>query len=184
VARGVSMSGPAREIVDGYLSGIDLDTYLNEIGVHHVRRRLRAMSRANPAIDEHEFVRPHREMDVTSYGDDSPQRLVMSPGLSVRVEDEADGRETKILAAFLLIQGLKMRLDGEERAFADLSRKYRKLDAQNDQKSADLLVLYDRMGKKARATFATKHPDVAKRCEELDDERERERRADSYYNDW
>jgi hypothetical protein len=129
-------------------------------------------------------VRDHREVDVTSYGDAYPQTLVVSPGLHVEVADTPDLRETKVFAMGLLIDGLEMQLDGEKRTFADLSRKYRKLDAVNDQKSADLLVLYDRMGKKARATFAAKHPDVAKRLEELDDERERERRADSYYNDW
>jgi hypothetical protein len=178
----MNMDGSAREIVDGYLSGIDLDTYLNEIGVHHVQRGMRAMSSA--IVVDHEFVRQHREVDVTSYGDTYRQTMVVSPGLSVKVADVGDSRETKILAAFLLIQGLKMQLDGEKRAFTALSARYSAVLAQNDQQSADLLVLYDRMGKKARTTFAAKHPDVAKRLEELDDERERERRADSYCNDW
>jgi hypothetical protein len=177
------MDGSAREIVDDYLSGIDLDTYLNEIGVSYALRSTHALP-SSPVVKEHQFVRPHREVDVTSYGDTYRQTMVASPGLDVRVTDGPDGRETKILAAFLLIQGLMMRLDGEKRAFTALSARYSAVLAQNDQRAADLLVLYDRMGKKARTTFAAKHPDVAKRLEELDDERERERRADSYCNDW
>jgi uncharacterized coiled-coil protein SlyX len=183
------MDGPARELNEGYLARIDLDTFLNGIGIYRATQRHRLGPGPGPAIVENVFVRDHREVDVTSYGDAYPQTLVVSPGLHVEVADTPDLRETKIFAMGLLIDGLEMRLDGEERAFADLSRKYRELDAENDRKSADLLVLYDRMGKRAKKTFAAKHPDVAKRLEELDDERERERRADSYYadsyyNDW
>jgi hypothetical protein len=148
------------------LERIDLDNYLNEIGVEHsVQRQVQSHPHPTKMTVTHIFHRPQREIDVTIFGDAFPQSVVTSPGLHAELEDTDDGRETKVAATFLLIEGLRM-----------LHTQYRR----DEQQKADLLTFWDRMGRKVRRTFAAKNPEVAKRCEELVREREAERRSDSY----
>jgi hypothetical protein len=163
------------------LERIDLDNYLNEIGVEHsVQRQVQSHPHPTKMTVTHTFDRPQREIDVTIFGDAFPQSVVTSPGLHAELEDTDDGRETKVAATFLLIEGLRMQAEATNRAYAEQGRKLHTQYRRDEQQKADLLTFWDRMGRKVRRTFAAKNPEVAERCEELVREREAKRRADSY----
>jgi hypothetical protein len=183
VRMGATITGRAREISGEWLKGIDLDSYLNEIGCYHAVRRAQALMDQSLAVT-HVFERGHREMDTTTYGDSYKRSTVTTPGLYVELEDGPDARETKIVATMLLVEWLRKRLAAEQRGGAALNKELNKERGWRRRREADLLVFWDRMGKKARKTFATANPEVAERCEELEREREEERYTDYLEGYW
>jgi hypothetical protein len=170
------MNGRAGEFVQQMLPMYVTEEALGKVGVHRIEER-NHFRPDGPVTKETRFYRPHREVDVTSYGDLYNQTMVVSPGLDVRVT--GDQGEVDMLALLLIHQGILNQLDSETKALALAHKETTKEMKKVSERESALLSMWDGFGKKRRANLMASDPKVAALCEKLEEEREHERRMDA-----
>jgi hypothetical protein len=178
----MSYSGSGEKMIEEMMpNDDDFDQQLAGIGVHR-EVKYASPHASGPTNFQTRYTRPHRSVDVTSYGDTSPQEIVTSPGLNVAFEGTK--RDGKIIGMIFLAEGRRMQIEYLER---DLEAKRKESSGYYNQveaRNAMLLTLWDEMGKKKRVSFAAKHPTITALMKELAEKRDKDAYYDSLDNDW
>jgi hypothetical protein len=173
------MTGRAREFVQQMLPMYVTEKALGKVGIYRETRAF-AQIGDNRIVQETRFVRQHREMDVTSFGDAYQQTMVVSPGLDATVAGSQE--EVDLFALLLIHQGILGQLESETRALNDAQKETRKEQGKVSERDNALLAMWRKLGKKRRANLRASDPKVAALCEMLEEEREHEARMNA--EDW
>jgi hypothetical protein len=175
------MTGKAGEFVQQMLPMYITDEALGGVGIYREVTR-QAWSASDQVKTETRFYRAHREVDVTAFGDAYNQTMVLSPGLDARVTGSKS--DIDLFALLLIHQGILEQLEYEKEADARARKEIRTQDKIISERNTALLAMWDKLGKKRRANLQESDPKVAALCEELEEDREHERRMDAMEYDY